>query len=79
MGNVEVSLNKETDLSRAGFVEVIGKVADSGEMVREFTSVDLGESGVGELLWYSVDKKKFQKLMTSLSLFGRYEPRRKGG
>lgn len=45
---MEVTLNKETDLSGAVYVEVIGKVADSGEMVREFTSVNLGEDGVGE-------------------------------
>lgn len=29
------------------FVEVLGKVADSGESIREFTAIDLGD-GVGE-------------------------------
>lgn len=47
MGNVEVGLNRDTDLEGAKFVEVIGKVADSGETIREFTSLDLGD-GVGE-------------------------------
>lgn len=48
MGNVEVQLGRDTELQDAQFVEVIGKVADSGEVLREFTSVDLGP-GVGEL------------------------------
>lgn len=48
MGNVEVSLQQGTDLSPdARFVEVIGKVSDSGEQMREFTCTDVGEN-VGE-------------------------------
>ncbi|CAO1622035.1 unnamed protein product [Sympodiomycopsis kandeliae] len=67
MGNVEISLSKETDLSRAVYVEVIGKVAESGELVREFTSVDLGDSGVDMNLVERVVNisGKFPQLFTS--------------
>ncbi|PWN17771.1 replication factor A protein 3 [Microstroma glucosiphilum] len=43
LGHVEVQLNRDTELSSAQYVEVIGKVADSGEVLREFASVDVGD------------------------------------
>lgn len=46
MGSVVIDINRDTELSGAKFVEVIGKVADSGETLREFTSTDLGPQGV---------------------------------
>lgn len=47
LGSIEVQLNRDTQLEGAEFVEVIGKVADSGEVLREFTSANVG-TGVGE-------------------------------
>lgn len=64
MGSVVVELNRDTELSGAKFVEVIGKVADSGETLREFTSTDLGAQGVDmNLVERAVDiSTKFPKI-----------------
>lgn len=51
LGNVEVALTPDSDISGSKFVEVTGKVSDGGSsldgnLIREFTTVDCGE-GVG--------------------------------
>ncbi|PWN26625.1 replication factor A protein 3 [Jaminaea rosea] len=68
MGNVEVGLNRDTDLDGAKFVEVIGKVADSGETIREFTSLDLGDGVDMNLVERVVTvSQKFPGLFTQAS------------
>lgn len=45
MGNVEVRLTQNSnDVREAQYIEVVGKVDDQGESVREFTCVDLGDN-----------------------------------
>lgn len=48
LGNVEVALNPDSDISGSTFVEVTGKVSEAaggeGWQVREFTTVDCGDS-----------------------------------
>lgn len=63
LGSIEVHLNRDTELEGAEFVEVIGKVADSGEVLREFTSVNLG-SGVGESPYRPAMKERGADLLT---------------
>lgn len=48
-GNVEVALNPDSDISGSTFVEVTGKVSEGGSsldgnQIREFTTVDCGDS-----------------------------------
>lgn len=49
LGNVEISLNPDSDISGSTYVEVTGKVSDGGSgldghLIREFTTVDCGEN-----------------------------------
>ncbi|KAK0541209.1 hypothetical protein OC835_000301 [Tilletia horrida] len=44
LGNIEVHLNRDTEVPASGYVEVIGKVSDSGDQLREFTTVYFGEN-----------------------------------
>jgi replication factor A3 len=49
MGNVEVALNPDSEISGSTFVEITGKVSEGGSgldghLVREFTTVDCGEN-----------------------------------
>ncbi|KAJ1024750.1 hypothetical protein NDA16_002790 [Ustilago loliicola] len=48
LGNVEVALNPDSDITGSTFVEVTGKVSEvaggEGWQVREFTTVDCGDS-----------------------------------
>lgn len=52
LGNVEIALNPDSDISGSTFVEVTGKVSEGGSsldgnQIREFTTVDCGD-GVGK-------------------------------
>ena len=42
-GNVAVDLARDTQLRGEGYVEIVGKVDENGERLREFTSVDFGD------------------------------------
>ena len=46
LGNVEVALNPDSDISGSTYVEVTGKVSESGDgnQIREFTTVDCGDN-----------------------------------
>ncbi|KAJ1020426.1 hypothetical protein NDA13_005744 [Ustilago tritici] len=48
LGNVEVALNPDSDISGSTFVEATGKVSEAaggeGWQVREFTTVDCGDN-----------------------------------
>lgn len=45
MGNVEVKLSQNSNVTKdSQYIEVVGKVDEQGESLREFTCVDLGHS-----------------------------------
>ncbi|KAE8216836.1 hypothetical protein CF319_g4438 [Tilletia indica] len=44
LGTIEVHLSRDTEVPTSGYVEVVGKVSDSGDQLREFTTVLFGES-----------------------------------
>ncbi|CAD6887295.1 unnamed protein product [Tilletia controversa] len=44
LGVIEVHLSLDTVVSANTYIEVIGKVSDSGDQLREFTTVQFGES-----------------------------------
>ncbi|KAL9938666.1 hypothetical protein V8E36_002385 [Tilletia maclaganii] len=43
LGKVEVHLSRDSDVPESGYIEVVGKVSDAGDQIREFTSVYFGE------------------------------------
>ncbi|SPO47254.1 related to single-stranded dna binding protein 12k chain [Moesziomyces antarcticus] len=70
MGNVEVTLNPDSEISGSTFVEITGKVSDGGSgldgyQVREFTTVDCGENVDMELVEKTVQlSAKFPNLFS---------------
>lgn len=77
-GNVEVALNPDSDISGSTFVEVTGKVSEGGSgldgnQIREFTTVDCGDS-VGKYPPKVEGGEKMGKLinLTSFDGHGRY-------
>lgn len=54
MGNVEVKLSQNSNVMKdSHYIEVVGKVDEQGESLREFTCVDLGDS-LGEFVGIEV-------------------------
>lgn len=51
MGNIEIKLSQNSNLTKdTQYIEVVGKVDEHGESVREFTCVNLGDS-LGKCEW----------------------------